>query len=40
MAVYTKINKNDIKLINTKFEIENTEVIKEDVSFKIPGKLN
>ena len=40
MAVYTKINKKDISYINKKFEIEEIEIIKENVVFKVPKKLN
>ena len=50
MAVYTKINKKDISYINNKFEIDKIikfkvsideiEIIKEDVVFKVPKKLN
>ena len=37
MAVYTKISKKEISYINNKFEVE---IIKENVVFKVPKKLN
>ena len=42
MAVYTKINQSDIDIINNKFntKIEEVEIVKEDIVFKVPGKLN
>ena len=38
MAVYTKINKKEISYINKKYEVD--KIIKEDVVFKVPKKLN
>ena len=50
MAVYTKINQKEINIINENFinglknkfsiSIEEVEIIKEDVIFKVPKKLN
>ena len=40
MAVYTKIINKDIRLINSKFNIDEIEIIKENVVFKVPNKLN
>ena len=50
MAVYTKINQKEINIINENFindlknkfsiSIDEVEVIKEDVVFKVPKKLN
>ena len=40
MAVYTKINQKDINIINENFSIDEVEIIKENVVFKVPKKLN
>ena len=50
MAVYTKINQKEINIINKNFidalknkfnvSINEVEIIKEDVVFKVPKKLN
>ena len=42
MAVYTKINNRDVLSLSKKFsvKINEVEIVKEDIIFKVPGKLN
>ena len=38
MAVYTKINNKDVLSLSNSYKI--AKIIKENIVFKVPGKLN